>query len=116
MKFPAALPLPPPPPAVLLLLSLRVGVAARASFDLDMPRLRVDRGFSEASFMISFRSFLVVGNIGDREPQGAAWVDVVFGGVERFMLFFRSARDSVGDSAKRLLLSCSEANFICPSK
>ena len=99
MKFPAPLLLPPT--TVLLLLSTRAGAGAgtEASFDLDMPRLRSDTRVSEASSMISFRSFLDAGNIGDREPQGTAEEDIAFGGVERFMSFFRSIRDSVGDSA-----------------
>ena len=93
------------------MLSFRAG----DSIDFDIPKLRFDTRVSEASSMMSFRSFLA-GIIGEREPQGAADEDVVFGGVERFIftLFFRPARASVGDSA-RLLLSGID-DIICPSR
>lgn len=110
MKLPAPLALLVPPGP--LVLSLRAGV----SLDFDIPKLRFDTRVSEASSMMFLRSFLA-GIIGEREPQGAAEDDVVFGGVERFIftLLFRPARDSVGDSATGLLLSGSEDN-ICPSR
>lgn len=82
----------------LLLLSRRAS--------LDMPRLRLDTRVSEASAMMSFRSFLAVVI---EDPQGAG--EAAFGvGDIRFFLCNAPARVSDGDSARSV--SCGEGIWL----